>query len=149
MKGKKIDTEFISLFITKSAEQGINTPALIADKAKKMLLKIDRQIKRAEDKKAIRSKLIDVINLFDNNIKNNTDTDAKIISFFEIKNPNICKDICNRLKIKQLNVKDLDRGTDILFTIKQLIKYNIIIRNDNLISKGVRFDEYIAFCDRK
>lgn len=60
MKGKKRDSEYISLFISESIKLGFSTPSEILNRAEVLINSIDEQIKEIENSKKIRSKLLDV-----------------------------------------------------------------------------------------
>lgn len=64
MKGKKANPEFVSSFIQQCAHQGIQTPEAILQEAKDQIEQIDQEIKDVINKKALRSKLCDVVEKF-------------------------------------------------------------------------------------
>lgn len=65
MRGKRVDTEFVSNYITDCVKIGCNTPDTIIEYTKKSIDKIDQQIKEVERQKALRCKLLDVLITFD------------------------------------------------------------------------------------
>lgn len=149
MKGKKTDPEFLSNFITECVTLGIEAPTDIVARAKKMILNIDDEIKKVEKQKFIRCKLLDVINAFEKPSKVSRSEEAKILSFFKMQNPLICKHICSIMKNKVIVIKELYelkfKKSDILFCVKQLIEYKIISCSDDCLLRGEMFDEYLKF----
>lgn len=149
MRGKKTDSEFISEFISQSIQQGMDTPELIVQNAKNMISSIDEQIKKIEEQKVVRSKLLDVINNFEKNNKQTKVEEAKVLSFFKIQNPHICKYICNRLKKTGLTINEIYHTDfselDMVFCIKQLIEFKVITRMGDSLLRGEKFDEYLKF----
>jgi hypothetical protein len=149
MRGKKADSEFLSNFISQSVQQGCDTQESIAKRAKNMIKEIDEQIKRIEEQKIIRSKLLDVINTFDVSNKSNKLEEAKILSFFKIQNPHICKFICHRLKVSGLVLKELNKTEwselDLIYCIKQLIEFKVITKVGDSLLRGEKFEEYLKF----
>lgn len=148
MKGKKVDTEFLSNFIAKCVQQGIYSPEEMVNSAKTKISNIDDKIKEAESLKLIRSKLLDVIYTFEKPIKNRKE-EARILCFFDIKNQHICKFICDSLKNKSTNINDLKHPSyaspDVVFCIKQLLEYKVISRVGDCVLRGESFDEYMKF----
>lgn len=64
MKGKKSNPEFVSHFIQQCAQQGIETSDQILQHAKQQVQQIDQELIAIADKKILRCKLLDVIELF-------------------------------------------------------------------------------------
>lgn len=149
MRGKKADSEFQSNFITESVQHGCDTPELISKRAKDMINEIDQKIKHVEEQKIIRSKLLDVISAFDIPIKSNKLEEAKILSYFKIQNPHICKFICNKLKTCGLTLKELNKTEwselDLIFCIKQLIEFKVLTKVGDSLLRGENFEEYLKF----
>jgi hypothetical protein len=149
MRGKKTDPLFLSNFISECINEGIDTPDQIAAHAKKMITKIDDQIKEVEQKKITRSKLLDVITAFEQQDKTSKQEEAKILPFFKIQNPQICKIICDHVKIGIFTLDEIINieytSSDILFCIKQLREHKIISKSGNHICRGAMFDEYAKF----
>jgi len=148
MRGKKVDSDFLSEFISICVKQGIDNPIDIAARARNLIKDIDEEIKRVEKKKIIRSKLLDVISTFDKPIKNSNLKEVRALSFFKIQNPDICKSICDALKkapstIKMLTV--VSSIEDTIYCIKQLLEHKVIYKSSNLFFRGDMFEEYLKF----
>jgi hypothetical protein len=146
MRGKKSDPEFVSGFITKCIRQGIAVPNDIVQAAKAEIKIIDDKIKETEMLKATRSKLLDVIATFDKPA--NKTEEAKLLPFFKLQYPQICRKICKHIVDLSFNsvysvigLKD----PEVLFCIKQLIEAKIIARVDDYLVRGDKFDEYLKF----
>ena len=149
MRGKKSDPEFISNFITECiTNKGLHNPVDIVEYAKSIIHGIDEEIKNIEQKKVMRSKLLDVIANFDSGIKNKTE-EAKLLNFFKIENPLICKKICDIIKNKPKSIKDKKFDSDTKFAIKQLIEYKVICKLNNQLLRSDSFDDYMTFVLRE
>lgn len=147
MRGKKIDNEFISDFISKCVQSGIDTPDAIVQSAHDNIVNIDKAIKRMEEQKIIRSKLLDVIETFDKS-KTSKSSEAKVLSFFKIQHPHICQSICQRLKIGPANIEEVTGKyvvADVIFCVKQLIEHKVISKSGSVLLRGDSFDEYMKF----
>lgn len=151
MRGKKSDRAFVAEFISESIQHGIETPAEIIRDAKKKIEQIDQEIKAIEAKKILRSKLLDVILTFEKQTKS-TSEDAKLLSFFKLEYPLMCKFVCDIVKKGPIEVGEklmpLGAGESdptMKFSIKQLLECKVLSRTGNQISRGDRFDEYMTF----
>lgn len=153
MKGKKSDTQFISDFITRSVVSGFDSPDKIIEYAKILINNIDKEIKEIDQKKLTRSKLLDVIASFEKPVKPTKVIEAKILSFFQIQKPKICKYICNILKDNVVSTEDIMSKSfpkeDIIFCIKQLLEQKIIAKIDNQLLRGAAFEDYCKFVLRE
>lgn len=151
MRGKKSDRAFVAEFISESVQHGIETPAEIIQDAKNKIAQIDREIKAIEAKKILRSKLIDVILTFEKQTKS-TSEDAKLLSFFKLEYPLMCKFVCDIVKKGPIEVGEklmpLGAGESdptMKFSIKQLLECKVFSRVGSQIGRGDRFDEYMTF----
>ena len=152
MRGKKIDSEFLSEYITKCIVLGKHSQEEIVNEAKKEIDNIDSKIKEAEKLKILRSKLLDVVCAFDKS-KPSHKNDVKILKFFNIKKTETCRYICNMIKVNSvIELDKLDSNNhsklDIAFCIKQLAEHNILYKTDGYIFAGNMFDEYLLFLSR-
>lgn len=146
MKGKKSDPQFISSYITNCIAAGSISPEEIVKRAREEIDAIDFEIRRVERLKIHRSKLLDVIGTFDK-VKEDKTREAKILSFFDLKYPEICKKICDTLVKGPIDLQYLmgeDHAT-YNFCIKQLLMYKIVEQNDHLIVCGERYFDYRKF----
>lgn len=151
MKGKKTDPAFVAKFISECAQEGRDTPNKIVDRARQMIAGIDEEIRAIESKKLLRSKLLDVIVTFEKPNKDKTE-DAKLLSFFKVENPEICRKICKHLLTISSDTTYMITGIkdpEVLFGIKQLIEAKVIARVDYHLVRGERFDEYMKFVLRE
>ena len=151
MKGKKKDIEFITKFISKSVIQGLDTPELMVNKAKKMVAKIDEQIIRAEKKKELRAKLLDVISNFEKaEIKSKLE-DEKLFSFLKIQDRKNAEIICNSAEngIKINNLKCQCNESDLCFLIKQMIELKIISKVGDCLVRGDAFKEFDDYTGKR
>jgi dGTP triphosphohydrolase len=147
MKGKKKDLSFINSFIEDCINNSITNAEDIANLALEEISIIDEQIKKIEYLKEKRCKLLDVIEMFDKKEKNFI-LDMKILRLHSVHNKNIAKLICSSLlKSQCLNISNLfnlsKKQDDIIFTIKELIENDIIIKNDESIFQGAMFNDYL------
>jgi hypothetical protein len=148
MRGKKIDSEFISEFISNCVTTGIDTPEKISSHAKKIINDIDEEIKKIEKQKVYRSKLLDVLSTFDKPIKNKPE-EIKILSLYKIQNQNMCNEICKMLKDSVIAIdvlqKKFSKPNDVMFSIKQLIENKVVHKLGQNILRGENFEEYLKF----
>lgn len=143
MRGKKSDPEFVSNFIHQSIKLGINTTDKIISRAQNMIQEIDDEIKKIEEKKIIRSKLLDVIYNFEKTNKNKVE-ESKLLQFFKLENPKICKYMCDLVKFSPINI-DKNIDVDNKFVIKQLIEYKILSRIEDQLLQGEQYNEYMKY----
>ena len=143
MRGRKIDTEFLSSFISECIKNNKASSEEILKEAKDKINLIDNKIKEAENLKSIRSKLLDVIITFEKPVKKD---EIKTLSFLKIQNTDICKFICDNIS-KPSTIKSFyNKGylvTDIIFCIKQLLEHKIISKSGDYLLKGENFQEYL------
>jgi hypothetical protein len=148
MKGKKSDPEFVASFIQESAQQGSITSEQIVSRAQSMINQIDQEIREIEDKKKLRGKLLDVVSALEERVQPDKTVEAKLLPFFDLKYPIICKEICQTLKHQKsftplANYKGYD--LEVKFCLKQLLLANIIARVGDHFEQGTRFEEYLQF----
>lgn len=146
MRGKKADPEFVSQFISNCVQQGIITPESIVQFARDEIAVIDAKIKEVETLKITRSKILDVVSTF-YNPKSKVE-EAKLLPFFTLKYPDICKSLCDQLTIQddgRIDISTLDADSDYVFCIKQMLQLEIVCRSDYFIMQGDRFGEYMIF----
>jgi hypothetical protein len=151
MRGKKSDRAFVAEFIETSIQNGITTPSEMVQKAKEIIEQIEREIKAIEERKSLRSKLLDVILTFEKQTKS-TSEDAKFLSFFKLEYPAMCKFICDIVRKHPIEVGEklmpLGSGENdptMKFSIKQLLECKVLNRAGSEVGQGERFDEYMTF----
>lgn len=147
MKGKKIDSEFVTNFIEKCVSSNIFSTEEILHSAKSEISDIDNKIKEVENLKKIRSKLLDVVLTFENKTIPSKLQDYKILQLFNIKNKNICKFICDKIKDNPIELDELLKQAysinDINFTIKQLIEHKVICKTGKYILQADMYKPYV------
>lgn len=150
MKGKKIDNEFLSEFISNCIKKGLFSSEEIVGLAQSKITDIDLKIREVESLKLLRSKLLDVITAFKKTNKDKKD-DNELLSFYKIQNAQISKLICDNVKNK-LNIINMIYDTkqfsttDIIFCIKQLLENKIILKTEgNYFIEGEMFEQYYSF----
>lgn len=148
MRGKKIDTEFVTNYIASCALNNKIDMEDIALQAEKDITEIDLLIKETENLKKKRSKLIDVVSLLKTKNKN-VSKDINILNFYKVKNINLALNFCILIDDKPQTLdflKNLDGITDDKnFVMKELLDLSILKRNNNFIEKGILFDEFMAY----
>lgn len=146
MRGRKVDPDFVSQFISLCIEEGKISDSDILQSAKDQISEIDEKLKEIEKLKIKRTKLLDIISSFDKPTK----IDNNILHFFNLQKPNSCKMICDYLKNKPISIKSINLDKEELyFCIKQLSKYKIISISEDLLLRGRFFDEYMKIWDIK
>jgi hypothetical protein len=151
MRGRKIDTEFLTQFITECVEINKQTPEEIVNEAKSRVLEIDEQIKKVEELKKYRSKLSDVLIYFSSKDNKNNEKDKYILKFSQFKYPDICRFICSKklpIDLKKLNTEAYPMQ-DIFFSVKQLLENNILKKSDNYLVVDTLYDDYFSYLNRK
>jgi len=149
MRGRKIDSEFLSQFITECiSDNKISTDDIIKC-AKIQIESIDEKIKEVEKLRLRRGKLLDVVLTFEKTDNARKVYESKVLSFFNIQNPHVCKFICDDMRTTAIKLEDLyNRGyyiQDIIFCVKQLIEYKVISRAGDYLLRGELFQEYLKF----
>jgi hypothetical protein len=146
MRGKKIDNDFLTGFITNCAENNKCLPEEIVNEAKIEIENIENKIKEVEVLKLRRSKLLDVITIFNSDKKETKHDEVKVLHYFNIENQHICKFICDALVNNNLKIDTIKSNmfseSDILYCVKQLLEHKIIYRTGDCILRGVKFEEY-------
>lgn len=149
MRGKKSDAEFISEFIAECVRSGHDTPDEIVKRARQDINRIDDEIRRVEQLRITRSKLLDVISTFEKQTKPSKVEEAKLLSFFKIQQPQVCKYICDRLKTNVVSVEEVSKSkystTDVMFCIKQLLEHRVISKSGIHLLRGEKFEDYLKF----
>lgn len=145
MRGKKSNPEFVSQFISKCLQQGVITTEEMVKQAKRDIQEIDDKIIEAEKLKAVRSKLLDVILTLD---KPEVKTEeAKLLPLFKLQYPQTCRKICKSMVEIDLDgssyVSFENKDPEIVFCIKQLVEAKIIVRIENRLIRGEKFNEYM------
>ena len=148
MRGKKSDPEFISKFILGCVEQGMETPEEIVAHAKETINQLDEELRKVDEKRAFRSKLLDVIASFEKPVKDKTE-DAKILGFFKLRDPQRCKEVCDLIKEHESLPTASLVDASYNFCIKQLLEAKIIVRHEDQLIRGERFNEYMTFVLRE
>ncbi len=148
MRGKKADPEFLSTFIVKCVSLNKTSQEEIVQAAQQEILAINAKIIEVEKLKLLRSKLLDVVGVFDKTNSSHKE-EAKILSFFRMQHPKICKYICDLLrkdilKIDFLYTIDFSKS-DIMFCIKQLQEHKVVAKMGEHLIRGDRFDDYMKF----
>lgn len=144
MKGKKIDTEFLSEFIQECVQLGLESPEDFANRAKILVAVIDDEIRNVERKKATRSKLLGVIASFETPVKPDKTEESKSLPFFNISYPEIAREICKEL-LYIGPAKASPTKPEIIFCFKQLVEYHVIDKSGDHFVRGKTFDDYIKF----
>lgn len=153
MRGKKADPEFVSQFIARCTQTGIQTTEEMVRAAKNEIQNIDDKIIQVEKLKVVRSKLLDVITSLD---KPEAKADeARLLPFFQMEYPQTCRKICKEIihltnisPDKAYSVNGI-KDPEILFCLKQLTEAKIIARVGDALVRGVKFNDYVEFVLRE
>jgi len=153
MKGKKIDSAFIAEYIGQCIQAEYLSSEDMVRCAEEEIKKIDREIQAVEKLKIRRSKLLDVITTFQKPQKTSKVQEAKLISFYQIQHPEICKFICDSLRecpLTKDQLMNLEYSVhDINFCIKQLVEFKVIAKIGDSFLRGHMFEEYTKFILRE
>lgn len=148
MKGKKKDLNFINDFINDCIKLQKLTPEEIVAESVLRINEIDLKIKEVEKLRIIRSKLLDVAEVFTEKDVTSKVNDIQIINFLNIKNIDLCNKICLLVENNPIDFTKISlnyKEEDIFFCIKQLVKHHIIEKDKNLIQCGCNFANYKNF----
>ena len=149
MRGRKIDSEFLSQFITDCISDNKTSTDDIINCAKIQIDSIDKKIKEVESLRLKRSKLLDVVLTFEKTDNSRKIHESKVLSFFKIHNTHVCKFICDDMKESAIRLESLyNRGysvQDIVFCVKQLIEHKVISKVGDYLLRGELFQEYLKF----
>jgi hypothetical protein len=152
MRGRRSDYDYISQFIADCVQLGNDTPEKIVELARQKIQEIDEEIKKAEQKKIERAKILDVISTFDRSAKATKSEEARILSFFKIQHQEICKFICDNIRPGVVDIDNLSGKhsiSDLMFCIKQLIEHKVIVKSGSHLLRGDAFEEYLKFVLRE
>ena len=153
MKGKKIDVDFLSSFILNCASSNKNSSEEILKEANYQISIIDLKIKEVDNLKKTRCKLVDVVSTFNERLDRSLE--AKNLIFYKLENKNLCNIICSLLKDKQFSKEELQKTLvnkwyikNIVFCIKQLMEFGIIVKIGDNYLKGPEFESYMNFLEK-
>lgn len=148
MRGKKVDIDFVSEYISECATNNVVGTNAIVEKVSEEVAQIDAQIKAVEDLKKRRSKLLDVISTLNKQAKNKSG--SEVIEFFRLSSIVTSANIITMMKNNALSLdifedypeKEQDK---IFLAIKEMIRIEILSKKDNDIRPGDRFEEFVNF----
>ena len=153
MRGRKVDSEFLSEFITECINNNKNSTDDIIKEAKSRIVFIDDKIKEVQKLRLIRGKLLDVVLSFEKSDKSNKTNESKYLNFFKVENPHIGKFICDSIKDTSIEIESLYGNDysikDIFFSIKQLLECKVIAKDENCLFRGELFQDYIKYILRE
>lgn len=148
MRGKSIDTDFVSDFIQECAKENKTSPDEICEEALYRISEIDKQLK-------IRMKLADVLSFFKFKKKNNVLIEEKNenISFDHLFSPsaeeivNIIGDDNILLLSSLFNTHSLEHKKELTLTLKQMLKCNLLTKIsgelDRVFARGERYEQFV------
>lgn len=147
MKGKKVDNSFVSEYISESCANGKCTPDEIVASAFQKICEIDEKLIEAENLKKMRSKLKDVIIVFDRNRQVGPQLDGVLINFYRVKDKKLAQSICDKI-FSYSNVFEIRKAfpsTEEISCVKQLLEFNILQRFEETIKAGENFPAFKSF----
>lgn len=141
MRGKSVDTEFVSSFIQECASINKLSPEDVCEEALRKIEEIDKQLK-------LRLKLVDVLSFF-NYKKKPTIIERQEISFDSIAKEPAAEIFGIIANAGHLNTEDMmsrfatyqdPYRKDLIFTLKQLLEAKVIFRNSSgVLAHGPNF----------
>lgn len=148
MRGKKVDINFVSDYISHCAKDNVVGTNAITEKVLEEISQIDAQIKAVEELKRRRSKLLDVITTLNKETKNKSG--SEVIEFFRLSSISVSANIINMMKGRALSLDTFEDYPEkeqdkIFLAIKEMLKIGILVRSDDDIKAGDRFDEFWNF----
>ena len=150
MRGKKIDTSFVSEFVSNCVNENKTTAEEISAKAKSLIEEIDIKIREVEDLKKTRSKLCDVIISFDRSAKNKSE-DRLILDFHSIEDKKLSLEFIssmekdNHVIFKFPEMGNFKDPQGMIFCIKQMLALKIIDRQEDIFMRAENYESYTDF----
>lgn len=141
MKGKKINIDFVSSFMSECVKNGKISPEEIKKEAEKQLIEIEEKIETAEKLKSLRSNLLDVVESFSSAKKKNLPKEAEILDLFSLDFPDVCQEIVEAVKNEPITASQFE-DENFIFSLKQLVEHRVLGKIDNLFVRGKRFDDF-------
>lgn len=147
MKGKKVDNHFVSNFISDCCSTGKLTTDEIVASAKSQIDEIDRKIIEVENLKKQRSKLLDVVIVFDRNHRSGSQIDEVLIKFHRVKDKKIAQRICAEIfrYSSVVEIKEAFPRVEEIFCMKQLLEFEVLQRNEDTIIAGKNYPAFKNF----
>lgn len=147
MKGKKVDNDFVSTFISESCAVGKTTTNEVVASALEQIKNIDQKIAEVEHLKKIRSKLLDVVIIFDRNHRVGPQIDQVLINFHRVKDKKIAKMICEKIfnYSEMSEIKKAFSADEEIYCLKQLLEFNILQKYEEKIKAGENFSAFKLF----
>jgi len=134
MRGKNFDVGFISEFVQECCSENKTSPKDISSEARIRLDRIDSELRRIEELKLKRSKLLDVISSF-NVEEETTDNEQKFSSNDAVRlkmSPEIISNIRNNNNASDINlliqVFGATEKAELFYTLKQLCESGVLLR---------------------
>jgi hypothetical protein len=147
MRGKKVDTDFLSSFIMECVKLNKQSPDDFVSEARNRINEIDAKIKEVEQLKANRTKLLDVIEHFSTPVILDKTEDTKDLFWYSIPNQVVCKFITDAVKSGPIKISSLHNQTyteqEVNFCIKNLLVYKVLARLEHLLIRGSKYQEYV------
>ena len=151
MKGKKADAAFVADYVLKCAKKKIASPEEIIKEAESEISKIDDILKSVIDLKKKRSKLVDVVSVFQTKEKE-VSTDKAKLDFYTIKDLKFASSFIEALPV----LDECEFFTEVvskeaMFLIKQFVNLKVLSYNSvtHKLVKAERFDEFVSFLKEK
>jgi hypothetical protein len=168
MRGKKVDKEFVSEYISSCTEKNILLMTEIISLAKDQIKEIDERLKEVSTLKIRRGQLLDVISYLEakedekDDVSIDKETEYKL-RFYSLENPGVCSYIVQCIfgydgngetNINEImDFLELQKTypcskEDAIFCFKQLIQKDILTKDGDIIGKGKDFDNYLSFLEK-
>jgi hypothetical protein len=152
MRGRKINTNFVSDFILECNKKGLSNSDDILLYTIEEISKIDNQLKQIDQLKKRRSELFDVKLLLEKNNNNNNNNNINI-DFFKVRDKMLAINILNLFESKtQHESFILDKLSnfnkeDIINCINQLKTAKVIYKQDNynILYLGSDYKKFVKF----
>lgn len=144
MKGKKLDIDFISAFITDCVSNGYTTKQAIYEEATRHIIQYDMQM---NDLKRSRLGCHDVLVSF----KDISDTtlEQETLLFFSLSNKYWANQICQKICSGTHDIDQLQLLSEDLFSLLyQMHDLKILNIHDGMVHKNERFEQFSLFLDK-
>lgn len=142
MKGKKINTDFVSDFIVKCVNQEKSSPQNVCQEAQLQISQVNQQLKQIVQLKKHKANLLDVLIAFDQ-YKSSKNIDRSLLPFFTISDKTIAHDLWQQISIQPL--KNILLKEVIVRVAHEMEKLQIILNQDGWLRPSINFESFNLF----
>lgn len=151
MRGKSVNTEFVAEFIQECCVKNKTSPKEITSEAKLRISQIDQEIRRAEELKLTRSRLMDVVNSFGDD-EEEKDKPESFVVRTEVESEQAKLILSMIAELKSITIESIvarvgeSNKTRAFLAIKQLSEMGVVVRDSSTkkFEAGPNFSQVAA-----